>query len=94
MYRLGSLILGLAGIGAKGIADLAAPPGGLTLRPLPGIIAGTDAAGKPFLCRQGDAAPGCASVAAWQSDVETLGRDLFDGDGHVLRALYREPVEK
>jgi hypothetical protein len=83
MYRLPSLLLDLVGLPAKGIADLAAPPAGLNLRPLPGNVVGFDRAGQPFLCQGGNLAPPCDAVAAWQADTAVLARDIFDGEGHA-----------
>lgn len=83
MYRLPSLLLDLVGLPAKGIADLAAPPAGLALRPLPGNVVGFDEAGQPFLCQGGNLAPPCDAVAAWQADTAALARDIFDGEGHA-----------
>ncbi len=83
MYRLPSILLGLLGQPAKGIADLAAPPRGLALRPLPGRVVGVDRDGRPFLCQGGDRTPPCAAVAAWQADTEILAHDIFAGFGHA-----------
>lgn len=88
MYRLPSLLLDLVGLPAKGIADLAAPPAGLTLRPLPGHVVGYDRSGQPFLCQGGnvgggDRSPPCDQVAAWQEDTGALARDIFNGHGHA-----------
>lgn len=83
MYRLPSLLLDLVGLPAKGIADLAAPPAGLDLRPLPGNVVGFDRLGEPFLCQGGNLAPPCDEVAAWQADTTVLAHDIFDGESHA-----------
>ena len=83
MYRLASLLLDLAGLPEKGIADLAAPPAGLILRPLPGHVVGIDRHGQPFLCRDGDVASPCDLVAAWRADTDELAHDIFAGSGHA-----------
>ena len=83
MYRLPSLLLDLVGLTDKGIADLAAPPAGLTLRPLPGHIVGLDAAGEPFLCQGTDTTSPCDRVALWRADIDLLAHDIFAGAGHA-----------
>jgi hypothetical protein len=83
MYRLPSLLLDLISVTDKGIADLAAPPAGLTLRPLPGHIVGFDAAGEPFLCQGTDATSPCDRVALWRADIDLLAHDIFAGAGHA-----------
>ncbi|WP_374380056.1 LTA synthase family protein [Dongia sp.] len=83
MYRLPSLLLDLVGAEHKAIADLAAPPAGLALRPLPGHVVGLNAAGEPFLCQGADRNPPCDAVAAWQKDLDILSHDLFSGAGHA-----------
>ena len=83
MYRLPSLLLDLLGQPQKGIADLAAPPAGLSLRPLPGQVVGFDTDGAPFLCHGQDRAPPCDQVATWQADTALLAQDIFAGHGHA-----------
>lgn len=85
MYRLPSLLLDLVGAEHKAIVDLAAPPAGLALRPLPGHVVGLNPAGEPFLCQGEDRNPPCDAVATWQADVEILSHDVFAGSGHAAR---------
>ncbi|WP_374655312.1 LTA synthase family protein [Dongia sp.] len=83
MYRLASLLLDLVGEKSKGIADLATPPAGLALRPLPGHIVGFDAAGAPFLCQGADLTPPCDRVMSWHADTVLLAHDIFAGGKHA-----------
>jgi hypothetical protein len=83
MYRLSSVLLGLLGLPANGIADLAAPPKGLALRPLPGHVVGLAGDGRPFLCQGSDRTPPCDVVALWQEDTGILAHDIFAGFGHA-----------
>jgi len=87
MYRLPSLLLSLVDAPRKGIADLAAAPAGLTLRPLPGHVVGIDAGGKPFLCQGDDESGPCAAVARWREDADLLAHDIFSGNGHAVARM-------
>ena len=87
MYRLPSLLLSLVDVPQKGIADLAAAPTGLTLRPLPGHVVGIDADGKPFLCQGRDDSGPCADVARWREDTDLLAHDIFAGNGHAIARM-------
>jgi hypothetical protein len=87
MYRLPSLLLSLVDAPQKSIADLAAAPAGLTLRPLPGHVVGIDANGKPFLCQGHDESGLCAEVAHWREDIDLLAHDIFAGNGHAVARL-------
>lgn len=94
LYRLNELVRMRLGIAGPSIADLAPPPDGFTLRPVPDSLLGLDAAGKSFLCKSEERAGNCAVAADWLSDVKVVARDLFDGDAHALSLLerYRHPV--
>jgi hypothetical protein len=93
MYRLPSLLLSLVDAPAKGIADLAAAPTGLTLRPLPGHVVGIDAAGKPFLCQGDDESGPCAAVARWREDTDLLAHDIFAGNGHAVAKMSGDAAD-
>lgn len=84
MYRLPSLLLALVAAPQKSVADLAAAPAGLVLRPLPGHVVGINADGKPFLCQGADESGPCAEVARWQDDIDLLAHDIFAGNGHAV----------
>ncbi len=87
MYRLPSLLLDLVAAPQKAFADLAAPPAGLTLRPLPGRVVGIDIAGNPFLCQGDNVGDHCAAVARWQEDTNLLAHDIFAGSGHAVTRI-------
>lgn len=87
MYEMPRLIARLLGQREPGILDLARPPAGLMLRPLPLVNLVYESGQAPQMCRTAGQSPACARTNAWLNDVALLNRDLFRGDQHLLKLL-------
>jgi hypothetical protein len=89
LYRLPEVLLGLLGDARPSVMRLTRTPPGLAVRPLPGMHFLTDGASVAS-CRgeQGDSMH-CEGSARWLGAVETLTRDLFSGDQHLLQDPQR-----
>lgn len=87
MYEMPAVIASLLGRNEPSIFRFTRPPGGLDLRPLPGVDLAYQNGEAAELCLTAAQSPLCRKAAEWRRDVQLIEHDLFRGDQHALKLL-------